>query len=1154
MEEQTVMVATAAGYGSSSAAAGSTSQTTTSTTLVGAPTANGDTSTTSSHYTSTQYHYSPSTRSTPPATIATSSSTPSSDTLTPMTTASGSPASESRTTASSTAQTPSCGASYNGPSRTRTTQNTGNQIKVPLNSEGYVVYGTFDVSQSKGLSLVIATNYEQLLLGPGKYAPNPNGTTLPKGMAVSGGGNFVGERVSTDFTFQWQKDTMSGKGFSIAQQDLGAQMQGPSKMFKFPLDGMLGLSESSSASTNNFVASLCRQNTLQSCKFGLALCAQGGGSLILGETDTNSIDGTGTTFDVGEDTLSWSITGTVVRPADGTQTTVAAQTFYPASEAFNIIGPTDQVLEIFESLGITPETSGTGQEYTQHYATYDCEKAPPDFAFAFGSDGTQWTFDPTAWKLTRTDEGCTLPIVGWDWISPDTWLLGQVWLRGKYVEFDLERRTMMVAKLKAGAESDRCSDSATPSSIPSTSFTDTSTSTIINTPLSSNSTATPGTSTRTANYTSSDQTSPTSTVSSVSSSSNPTTGQSSGEQITSLLYTREDAVVGTFNVGGEPYLFLVVATYHPDTLINYGVWQPQTGEQDPTIGKPLSGGEYTPVGRQIESTYIFEQRKTEMTNAKYVGVKDQLIGTLMKPNPRTPFEFPQQGIVGLMDSSSKSERSFAATLYQQHKIQRCGFGIALDLGGLGTITFGDLNKEYIGEVQTKIKTMSNTPSWIIEGSVVYPAAGLSKTITNQRFNLASEVFNIIGPYNLVKEILEDMGMTTVPTGDQNGLRMIYGNFLCDDPIPEFGFSFGSTQSWWPLDVSTWKLSQSGINCTAPIVGWDWLEKPYHTDEWYVGQTWFRGKYVDFNLENQEITIANIQGNGGASSMCCASPTTTTATPGTSTTLTATTTSSSTSLAASATATGTTPDNEDGGSGTWIPLRADSSHWTANIRVGNSPSVPLLIDTTSPDLIVYPMLFDPSCTTIRNGSVQGAVTPNEPCMNSSWHYDLYTDVLQAQNLVISMQQMVHRTDVGSGFNFTTTDISGSLGLSGYGQNSTLFGSKSLIDNLCVQPAVDQCRFGIAMNATTGASDSGNGTLILGAVDKLLIDGELNKFPIDPSRKDRTITYVGNDGQWWLKGDVKATKANKTVVGLTDQSFYLSSSLPGVGCQSSTLFRG
>jgi hypothetical protein len=177
----------------------------------------------------------------------------------------------------------------------------------------------------------------------------------------------------------------------------------------------------------------------------------GVGSLILGGLKENELENKRTATNFSRDN-GFLVGGEVVYSSAGKQRAFRNQTLIAVSEYANVAGPIPHVRDILHGMNATivETTSSCGKVL---FGTYPCNATPPEFGFSFKDErpdangGLVWPFDASAWKLARDGGSCTAPIVGWEGIGNNTWFLGQAWLRGKYVDFDLDNTTFTVANL-----------------------------------------------------------------------------------------------------------------------------------------------------------------------------------------------------------------------------------------------------------------------------------------------------------------------------------------------------------------------------------------------------------------------------------------------------------------------------------------------------------------------------------------------------------------------------------------------------------------------------------------------------------------------------------------------------------------------------------
>ena len=185
----------------------------------------------------------------------------------------------------------------------------------------------------------------------------------------------------------------------------------------------------------------------------------------------------------------------------------------------------------------------------------------------------------------------------------------------------------------------------------------------------------------------------------------------------------------------------------------------------------------------------------------------------------------------------------------------------------------------------------------------------------------------------------------------------------------------------------------------------------------------------------------------------------------------------------------------------IPLHALDGQWMAQFNIGGVFNLSLRIDTTSADFMMLPSAYIPSLegkSLHKKGTLREVGSLRSHSCGGGLNYTLWTDVVSTQSITIGAQTVVHKTGLDWDYIDTKLNYSGSIRLSGAGQKSSLFNTKSFLDNsICAHSGAHTCRFGVALNSTAQKANNGTGTgpLILGGLKKSFIDGNLNTIPID-----------------------------------------------------------
>lgn len=171
---------------------------------------------------------------------------------------------------------------------------------VPLHLDGGFWFGSFDVGESKNLSLLIDTGSSDLIVNPGLYKPSSKSvnlnrsTELEYGTAQSNGCGFADIKAA-EYT-----DQVSVAGYTVKNQTFGTVIKTPppdnSTITQFPGQGIVGLMGVTRSDTVTggvpFFQHLCNRNIVPECRFGLALGTNGKGKQVVGGFDSSLFHGT----------------------------------------------------------------------------------------------------------------------------------------------------------------------------------------------------------------------------------------------------------------------------------------------------------------------------------------------------------------------------------------------------------------------------------------------------------------------------------------------------------------------------------------------------------------------------------------------------------------------------------------------------------------------------------------------------------------------------------------------------------------------------------------------------------------------------------------------------------------------------------------------
>ncbi|EMF11908.1 acid protease [Sphaerulina musiva SO2202] len=313
-------------------------------------------------------------------------------------------------------------------------------------------YASFDIGDSKGLSLILDTGSDYVSVNPRLYKPGSasvdvgeEGVYTYSSMEENGCG-------SAAVSYHAYRDTMTYEGLTVKGQSLGASKEmpeSPGNYTKFDHDGLIGLTLSPASSLANtkstYLNSLCHQKLIEPCRLGLAFGFDKTGTMALGAAEDSLFEGPLSTMPAGP---NWATTGKLV--IHGTEVIAHGKEIYYDSGTRNVVVQTAVARALFKALKIQSVEQHEAGCSSIVYGYYPCDK-PPQVGFQVGDK----TFNIDASQFALEDNGnnnCTAVVTGIDFdFAPDWWLVGQAWFQGKYADFHRsggDEYTFGVAHLK----------------------------------------------------------------------------------------------------------------------------------------------------------------------------------------------------------------------------------------------------------------------------------------------------------------------------------------------------------------------------------------------------------------------------------------------------------------------------------------------------------------------------------------------------------------------------------------------------------------------------------------------------------------------------------------------------------------------------------
>ncbi|KIY00385.1 uncharacterized protein Z520_04070 [Fonsecaea multimorphosa CBS 102226] len=333
------------------------------------------------------------------------------------------------------------------------------------------------------MNLLVDTGSTNVVLNAGKYRPSNHSVNTNESFAVAYGtaqSNGTGSAFINGTLFQ---DEVTLSGLTVENQILGVADASESSA-NYPHDGIIGFGAQRFAADNatSWFHNLCDSNLVDECRFGLALNDATSGSLVVGTLDNDLFDGNLTTTPIAEE---WFTYGDVVVGGQTLQKDAIVEfdsgsaaivgyiqlpSVLPSLSTLSALyilttslcrSPTDAVTKLFTSLGagISSELTPGGPLVT---AQVSCSinasvgfRFPSSNVTAMNTSVKARIFSiPIESLLVPSTNGsspnCTVAVVGQDFAElPGLWVLGQTFFQGKYIDHNLNDRTIGLANLKA---------------------------------------------------------------------------------------------------------------------------------------------------------------------------------------------------------------------------------------------------------------------------------------------------------------------------------------------------------------------------------------------------------------------------------------------------------------------------------------------------------------------------------------------------------------------------------------------------------------------------------------------------------------------------------------------------------------------------------
>lgn len=154
-------------------------------------------------------------------------------------------------------------------------------------------YGSFDVGDSKNLSLLIDSASGAVIINPGAYKPSSKSVAL-NGTYFDDFGTWREDGCGTaPLLSHGYMDDVTMLGLTVENQAIFSLVESPPKNYtkNFPNDGIFGTSIGTGHGRVGWMDNLCKRGTIEECRYGLAFGTAGTGNMIVGTLDDSLFEG-----------------------------------------------------------------------------------------------------------------------------------------------------------------------------------------------------------------------------------------------------------------------------------------------------------------------------------------------------------------------------------------------------------------------------------------------------------------------------------------------------------------------------------------------------------------------------------------------------------------------------------------------------------------------------------------------------------------------------------------------------------------------------------------------------------------------------------------------------------------------------------------------
>lgn len=182
------------------------------------------------------------------------------------------------------------------------------KVVVPETEDANFWFANFQVGAQQSLSMLIDTGSSDVYLNPGFYHPGASAEDQGRPFEISFATTNSDGTGSETLSGELWTDVVALGGLTSSTQELGNVTQS-NVALPFPHDGLVGFAGQDESAFNGvpWFQNLCDQQSVDSCRFGLAFGTNGQGTQVLGGVDENYANDLATESTTGEWSTSMGI-------------------------------------------------------------------------------------------------------------------------------------------------------------------------------------------------------------------------------------------------------------------------------------------------------------------------------------------------------------------------------------------------------------------------------------------------------------------------------------------------------------------------------------------------------------------------------------------------------------------------------------------------------------------------------------------------------------------------------------------------------------------------------------------------------------------------------------------------------------------------------